>query len=130
MNAFSDFTLPFHFTSYKDGVSVRNDTICMFQGESGVHFGEIVLFVIKPIPVALINMFYVRKQSLIDQGGNPCRPTLIPYKEANILKQYFIPIDTERSFISDISSIIAKAVLVKTDNIKCLVVQPNNFEHH
>jgi len=122
----------FHSITYKDNKSLRNDTVCSFQDNNAICYGEIVLFVLKPDPIALINVLHTRGLSLIDQAGNPGRETLMPYKDVNFLENYFIPIDPDKcSLIAiGISNIKGKPVLVETDSIKCIVVQPNKYEHH
>lgn len=65
----------------------------------------------------------------MDQAGDPGKGTLMPYKDVNFLEKYFILIDPDKcSLIAvGISSIKGKCVLVETDTIKCVVVQPNKI---
>ena len=121
----------FHSAIYKDN-SHRNDTVCCFQQHNSIYYGEIMLFVQKPVPVTLINVLHPMEESLTDKAGNPCREALIPYKDENILGNYCILINSyESSLVSiDIRNIKGKCVLIETDSIKCLVIQPNKYERH
>ena len=122
----------YHSTSYKDNKSLRNNTICSFKHNNSICYGEIVLFLLKRHPVALINVLYKRGLSLTDQAGNPGRETLMPYKDVNLLEKYFIPIDADKSSLIAVglNDIKSKYILVETDTIKCVVVLPNKYEHH
>lgn len=48
----------FHSTSYKEGKSFRNDTVCFIQQNNSLLCGEITVFVMKPVPLALINVLH------------------------------------------------------------------------
>lgn len=108
----------FHSTSYKEGKSFRNDTVCFIQQSSSLLCGEITVFVMKPVPVALINVLHPRELSIIHQAGNPAREALLQYKDIDFLEHYFMPIDARKSplIAVEVKNIRRKGVLVETDS--------------
>ena len=122
----------FHSTSYKESKSLRNDTVCCFQRNDSLYYGEIILFVLKQVPIALVNVLHPKEESLIVRAGNPCREILMYYRDINFLENHFILIEPDKSYLIsvDVRNIIAKCVVVETDAIKCVIVQPNKYERH
>ena len=82
----------YHSTLYREGLK-RNNTTCVFKQDDTVQVGEIVVFVMLSDPVALVNVFHQIAESLLNKAKHPCRPSLLPYKEANLLGKYIIQID-------------------------------------
>ena len=82
-------------------------------------------------PVALVNKFHQNAESLFNKAGPPCRPSLLPYKEANLLGKYIMQIDRSSSSLLTVKlqDILGKTVLVQCDTGTFVVFQPNNFEH-
>jgi len=80
------------------------------------------LFVLKQVPIALVNILHPKEESLVVQAGNPCREILMPYSDVNFLEKYFIPMEPDKSnLISvDVRNIIAKCV-VSYRNCCCTV---------
>ena len=79
----------YHSTSYKERMSLRNDTVCFFKHDDSVFCGIITVFVVKPpVPVGLINVLCPKDTSLINHAGNPCRETLLPYKNVDLLENF------------------------------------------
>ena len=120
----------FYATLYKEGLK-RNNTICVFKENDTIQVGEIVMFIMLSYPVALVNKFHQNAESLFNKAGPPCRPSLLPYKEANLLGKYIMQIDRSSSSLLTVKlqDILGKAVLVQCDTGTYVVFQPNNFEH-
>jgi len=68
----------------------RNDSICCYIQDGGtVGFGQVELFSLDPVPLALIYPLNLNSVSLMQKAGDPCRPILQPYKEIDILSLFF-----------------------------------------
>ena len=64
--------------SYARGISgKRNNTVCVFRtDENDCNYGEIETFVNMSPPQAIIRMFSVQGETILQQAGHPCRPAL------------------------------------------------------
>ena len=121
----------FHCSSSQNSCA-RNDTVCIFKHNNTILFGTIALFVLKPSPVALINVHQPKQVSLLHQAGEPHKDTLDAYKNINLLKNFIIPIESRSSSLIsvDVKCICRKVVLVETDVGMYIALQPNIYEHH
>lgn len=120
----------FHCSSSQESCA-RNDTVCFFKQDNAILFGTITLFVLKPSPIALINVQHPKQVSLLHQAGEPCKDTLNAYRNIDLLKKYIIPIECNSSLVSvDVMCICRKGVLIETDVGMYIAAQPNVYEHH
>ena len=69
---------------------------------------------------------------LLSCAGNPCRDSLMLYKQVYLLSRFTISIKTETGSIKCIplTDIKGKGVLIKTSDRTFVVLQLNNFERH
>ena len=52
----------------------RNNSICAYTDSMGeVNFGQIVIFVLDPYPMALLHCYRISSESLLHMGGHSCR---------------------------------------------------------
>ena len=82
-------------------------------------------------PVALVNVLHQIAESLLNKAEHPCRPSLLPYKEAKLLGKYIIQIDHTSSplLAVKLQNILGKTVLIQSDTVNYVVFQLNIFEH-
>ncbi len=126
----------YHSTSYGRGSNGRRDnTTCSFRGtDNSVLFGQVELFVSKPVPTALIRELQPTEESLIQQAGHPCRSTLVVYQEVDLLSSFIAPINkpTRSSPLKaiPIERILGKAVIINSTSHSYVIAQPNNYERH
>lgn len=107
--------------------------MCFQMRDGQKHFGRIVLFVNSPSPQVLIREFHQPSQSLLQQAGPPCRPTLAIYKEVDILNSFITTIQENSAsplLAIPITDILRKLVFVKNQACTYVIKQPNHFEHH
>jgi len=55
-----------------------------FKQGNMILCGIIELFILKPSPVALINVHQPKQVSLLHQAGEPCKDTLNAYKNIDL----------------------------------------------
>jgi len=131
------------FQLYKEGITYyctdyakkqklkREDTICRFIGRDGnIYYGQIILFVIDPRPVAFVKMCHIESISMMQSAGDPCKLNLCLHVDllSNIIK----PVKFDRSTLIAvrIEDITGKPVIVEIDAATYLIDQPNVTERH
>lgn len=96
-----------------------------------LEFGRIKFFGLTPVPSVFIQLLLQSNTSLMTTAGNPCRSSLLQYKEVDLLSSYIVPVDsTEQLIVVPIKSIISKVFVVVRDKQIYCIVQPNTFERH
>lgn len=125
----------YHSKSYVRGLGKRNDTVCSYMNSEGfIGFGEIELFVLDPAPTAIIRTYTQYEKSFIEQAGNPCRPVLQEYKDADILCCYVHAIEKEPGVLCTVNlhHLETKAIIVSSQSLPCnfVIPQPNKLEFH
>ena len=125
----------YHSTYYRKSVDgKRNSTYCCFQNKGSVHFGQIELFTMTPKPCALIRQFQHLDMTLANQVGHPCRDTLIPYVNVDLLNSYIVPININAEHCQleaiPLECVISKVMMVSVMDRHYCVIQPNNTERH
>ena len=116
-----------------DHTSKRENTYCMFVTNGSIGYGQIEFFIAKPVPQALVNVFNIDPISMMANSGNPCRPSLMVYKEVDYISMFVKPIasSTSSNLLSvNISDIIGKPVRIETDTREYFIYQPNYYERH
>ena len=111
----------------------RDDTYCNFEIDRLKCFGQIHLFVYRPIPYALIRQLQPMTDSISIQAGHPCQPSFAPYQEADVLKPYILPVSLSHSNLLiavPLKSIISKVVHIKVENKHYCIIEPNIVEYH
>ena len=111
----------------------RNDTTCVFVDSSNKKcFGQIEIFVNKPVEGALVRVLTQREHSLMKEAGHPCRPQLLVYKDVDLLSSFFCPIvsTTNQLIHVPIDCICSKVVSIYTSSSIYLILQPNAYEFH
>ena len=98
--------------SYSRGLQgKRNNTVCVFKTGSNMHrYGEIETFMNISPPQAIIRVFKVEGQSILQQARQPCRRTLAVYKDVDLLDNY-------------ITRVVRNGPLVAVHNIKSYASQ-------
>jgi len=124
----------YYSTSYVRTLeSKRDNTYCFFKTNTSYSFGQIQLFVLTPSPCALVKKLESVSQTIMNQAGHPCRPSLMEYKEADLLHQYIVPVKfptvVELCAIP-LHHIISKAVIIKMTDKQYCILQPNTIEYH
>lgn len=125
----------FHSKAYIRGQGKRDSTVCSFEDSAGaICFGTIEQFILAPEPVAVVKVYRQYPQSYLEQAGNPCRPILQVYKNADILQQHIHAVDKKLFDLCTVSlrSIRRKSILIAVPTLKChyVISQPNKFEYH
>ena len=112
----------------------RDSTICVFEsGDRRQRFGRIMSFANIAPPKALVRVFHQPAQTLLNQAGPPCRPSLAVYKDVDLLNSYISVVEaisTAPLLAVSIENIQGKVVLVKNEVTTYAIKQPNQFEHH
>lgn len=119
--------------SYSRGLQgKRNNTVCVFKtGGSTCRYGEIEIFVNTSPPKALIRVLKVQGESILQQAGHPCRPTLAPYKEVDLLNKYVTRVTRNGPLTAvPLRNIEAKVVLMNITGTLYAIKEPNQYEHH
>ena len=75
----------YHSASYLKGQGKRNDQVCHFTADERC---EIQLFVLTPLPVAIVKVFEHSDSTFLQQAGEPCRRILNEYKEIDFLDAF------------------------------------------
>lgn len=124
----------YYSTSYVRGMEGKRDnTYCYFKFNDSYSFGQIHIFVLTPLPCALIKKLECTDQTIMNQAGHPCRPSLIEYKEANLLHRYIVPVKpltTTELCAVPLHNIISKVVIIKVTDKQFCIMQPNTIEYH
>jgi len=95
-----------------------------------IEFGRIKCFGLTPVPSAFIQLLLQSNTSLMAKAGNPCRSSLLQYKEVDLLSSNIVPVVlTEQLIVVPIKSIISKVFAVVRDKQLYCIVQPNTFVH-
>lgn len=123
----------YHSAQYGKEDSKRNSTICCYRNNGMEKFGVIQKFVSSPDKYfAFIKPFNTAARSLLARIGNPNRPILQIYADANLLGNFIIPVEKDLLplCLVPIPNLICKCVLVKQNDIDYVSKIPNSFEHH
>lgn len=122
----------YYSTDYgKTSERKRDNTYCSFMHKDQIEFGRIKFFGLTPVPSVFIQLLLQSNTSLMTRAGNPCRSSLLQYKEVDLLSSYIVPVDlTEQLIVVPIKSIISKVFVVVRDKQLYCIVQPNTFERH
>ena len=129
----------YYSNSYTSINSKRDNTYCCYQessdnGETRRHFGHIKLFLLSPSPHALLAPVTPMQPTLINKAGHPCRESLVPYQEVDLLNSYIVPValPTSQSQLTliPVHCIVSKVVLVFVHGNHYIIIQPNTIERH
>ena len=71
-------------------------------------------------------------QSIMNQAGHPCRPSLQIYKETDLLNHYIVPVQHATTNVCEISlqQIVSKVFIVTVLGNYYCILQPNSIEYH
>ena len=123
----------YHSASYLKGQGKRNDQVCHFTADERCQFGEIQLFVLTPLPVAIVKVFEHSDSTFLQQAGEPCRRILNEYKEIDFLDAFLHEVvvhDHLELKAVPVQSITGKAVHLENSEFDFVLKQPNTFEHN
>ena len=83
--------------------SKRDNTYCLYLTDDSYNFGRIQLFVLTTSPYAIVKKLEGFDQSIMNQLGHPCRPSLQIYKETDLLNHYIVPVQHATTNVCAIS---------------------------
>ena len=124
----------FHARRYSRALTgKRNNTYCWFHKEGAIHFGAIELFVFSSAPCALIRKIHIAQTSLLNLAGYPSRPSLLAYRQVDLLSHHIAPVDlsvTTPLVAVPLENVLSKVVFVNAFDLSCCIMQPNTIERH
>ena len=124
----------FHARRYSRALTgKRNNTYCCFHREGAIHFGAIELFVFSSTPCALIRKIHIAQTSLLNLAGYPSRPSLLAYRQVDLLRHHIAPVDlsvTTPLVAVPLENVLSKVVFVNAFGLSCCIMQPNTIERH
>ena len=116
----------YYSTSYgKASDGKRDNTYCCYANGNEINFGCIELFALTPAPHVFIRKLQRAGKTLLNSGGNPCRPSLLQYKEVDLLDSYIVPVTSSKQLMA----IPIERIISKDSQLYCIVL-PNSLECH
>lgn len=120
----------YHSQAYSRSEGKRDSTVCHYQGDEGICFGRIHIFIAHPQLCALVQTLKVTS-SPMQQAGPPCRETLSIHRDVDILHQYIQPVSAcDELRTVPLKSLTRKAVLLYGRECNYVAAQPNTYEKH
>ena len=106
----------FYSSGYiKDRMYKRENTFFSFIEDGAICYGQIIMFLIDPSPVALIMRCNICDVSLKLSAGDPSKPILQTYKEVDLLSTIVVPVTLSSTLTAvNIENILSKSVVVRS----------------
>ena len=122
----------YYCTGYAKALnSKRDNTYCLYLTNDSYAFGRIQLFVLTTSPYAIVKKLERLDQSIMNQAGHPCRPSLHIYKETDLLNHYIVPVQHSTNICAiSLQQIVSKVFIVKVLGKQYCILQPNSIEYH